>query len=99
MTHIEKQHLDAIEESQDWIVNEIVWGIKEKIAAKKSAEITENISIEFAEWITSKYFLQYAGKLWASDLPIYSGCSYSTKELFQEYLKSKENDATTKPNH
>ena len=53
-------------------------------AAKNSAEITEQIACDFQEWINNvqdKMYYEYDGK-----------AIYNVKELFQEYLKSKEND-------
>ena len=78
MTHIEQLHLEAIE-SEVFIpygsgeVN--VAGISE--AAKKSAEITKQIAIEFVLWI-------YYNEEWVS--------TKTNEELFKEYLKSKENE-------
>jgi hypothetical protein len=90
MTHIEQLHLEAIEESKDHIdtLTGYVWGIKEAAAAKKSAEITENIACDFAKWLDDNY--RYCGfggdevkkasyKLWF--------------EEYLEYLKTKENEA------
>lgn len=50
---------------------------------KKSAEITEQIAIEFAQWVDRNKFNIF---------------NLSFKELFQEYLKSKENDKTERTN-
>jgi hypothetical protein len=63
MTHIEQLHLDAMI-------------VKDLQAAAKSAEITEQIAIEFIIWI-------YKNEECVS--------SKTNKELFQEYLKTKEN--------
>jgi hypothetical protein len=84
MTHIEKLHLDAIT-SEVYIIEE--YG-QDQIAdadkaAIKSAEITEKIAIEFAEWLLCNVIFNYSGK--------YRG--YSNIELFKEYLKTKENEA------
>jgi hypothetical protein len=62
MTHIEQLHLDAMI-------------VKDLQAASKSAEITQRIAIEFAEWLDD-----------------YQLSDYQYKLLFQEYLKTKEND-------
>jgi len=48
---------------------------------KKSAEITENIAIEFAEWLDNN-----------SDEPQFHLVQWTYKSMFQEYLKTKEND-------
>jgi len=76
MTHIEQLHLDAI--------------------TSKSAEITENIACEFAEWLNDNsycwnwYYKKYT-RFWMAH-PIPKLYMKTTKELFQEYLKTKEND-------
>jgi hypothetical protein len=95
MTHIEQLHLDAIEESKDYIDTTslaYVWGIKEKEAAFKSAEITENIAIGFVEWLTKIEAYPCINRelngLWV--MHPQDPKNYTPKELFQEYLKTKE---------
>lgn len=80
MTHIEKLHLEAIANSKFQTTYSPIPQIDENIAAKKSAEITKNIAIEFVLWI-------YYNEEWVS--------SKTNEELFQEYLKSKENEIQT----
>jgi hypothetical protein len=91
MTHIEQLHLDAIT-SEVYIIHK--YG-QDQIAdadkaAAKSAEITDNIACEFAEFI-SNHRLDFQpstlGRFIGLDMK-----SYTAKELFQEYLKTKEND-------
>ena len=77
MTHIEKLHLEAINNSKFEAHYSPIPQIAENVAAKKSAEITEQIAIEFVLWI-------YYNEEWVS--------TKTNEELFQEYLKSKEND-------
>lgn len=94
MTHIEQLHLDAID-SEVYIAYRLyedrVVGTDE--AAKKSAEITKQIAIEFAEWLMDiKSSIAYGDETCTR---LYKK---STKELFQEYLKSKENETTTNKN-
>ncbi len=91
MKHIEQLHLDAIEESMDWIdtLNGWVWGIKKEAAAAKSAEITENIACEFAEFISNHRLDFHPSTRRFIRLDIVK--PYTAKELFQEYLKTKEN--------
>jgi hypothetical protein len=61
-----------------------IWNHSIEDAATKSAEITQRIAIEFAEWLFLNYILNSSGK--------YNG--YSNKELYQEFMKSKQpNDA------
>jgi hypothetical protein len=90
MTHIEKLHLDAIT-SEVYIIpkygqDEIADADK---AAAKSAEVTENIACEFAEWINNRGYTQVEDGFFASLIDLNGK---STKQLFQEYLKTKEND-------
>ena len=77
MNKLEQMHLDTMI-------------VKDFQSAVISAEITEQIAIEFAGWIGSNYFTQNDNEKWCSELLHYSGCSYSTKELFQEFLKTKQ---------
>ena len=77
MTHIEKLHLEAINNSKFEAHYSPIPQIAENVAAKKSAEITEQIAIEFAQWVDRNKFNIF---------------NLSFKELFQEYLKSKENE-------
>ena len=91
MTQIEKLHLDAINFSREWeeLDGELV--VDRQLAASKSAQITEDIVIEFAEWFGKEKFewnIKYNN--WTSQLIEYSGCVYSTKELFKHFLKTKQ---------
>jgi len=79
MNKIVQLHLDAIEESKDYCVVG-VWKVIDDVAASKSAEITEQIAIEFAEWLIKELVLSSHGKF----------LSYTPKELFQEFLKTKQ---------
>lgn len=82
MTHIEKLHLEAINNN---ICSESNYSgiLGKNEAASKSAEITEQIACEFAQWVDRNKFNIF---------------NLSFKELFQEYLKSKENDKTERTN-
>lgn len=50
--------------------------------ASKSAKITEDVAIGFAEWL-SKYGYESCNENW-----MLNGFCSSTKELFQEFLKT-----------
>ena len=94
MTHIEQLHLDAIkyEEvscmTQDGEYIEFVENSNYYDVAVKSAEITEQIAIEFGKWISDncyedfdlkdKMFYSYEGEWF-----------YNIKDLFEEFLKTK----------
>ena len=57
--------------------------------ALKSAQITEQIAIEFAEWITredSPYAVLYGGspERWGGESE-----DFTTKQLFEEFLKQR----------
>jgi hypothetical protein len=85
MNYIEQLHLDAINDTEyELIKHSAIYQIDKDKAAKKSAEITKKIAIEFAEWLLGNVIFNYSGK--------YRG--YSNIELYQEFLKSKQpNDA------
>jgi hypothetical protein len=97
MTHIEQLHLDVIEKSEVNInpsESDNMWVTDKKSAAAKSAEITENIAIKFVEWLTKIEAYpcinrQHNG-LWV--MHPQDPKNYTPKELFQEYLKTKQND-------
>lgn len=92
MTHIEQLHLEAINNSKFEAPYSPIPQIAVRVAARKSAETTEQISCEFAEFI-SNHRLDFQpstnGAFIGLDMK-----RYTPKELFQEYLKSKENDKT-----
>jgi hypothetical protein len=76
MNYIEKLHWYTIEKSR--VFDNIYDG--NKYIAKNSAEITENIAIEFTEWQQTLLFTENSD--WLIDK--------STKELFDEFLKTKQ---------
>ena len=50
-------------------------------------------AIEFAEWISSKGFYRnrsQTDKYWFTEDVYYSGCFYTTEELYNQFLKEKE---------
>jgi len=89
MNKIEQMHLDAIENN---ICSESNYSkiLGRQETASKSAEITQQISAEFAEWCANSHFhYYYNGDDWCwgnSHTQQY----LSTKELFQEFLKTKQ---------
>jgi hypothetical protein len=68
MNKIEQMHLDTMI-------------VKDLQSAVRSAEITEQIAIEFSEWQQRLLFSENSD--WLIDK--------TTKELFQEFLKTKTN--------
>lgn len=64
-------------------------GMNEGAKWQQGRMYNEEDIIEFAEWINKNMFLQYADKLWSSSLIEYSGCLYTTKELFQLWKEQK----------
>ena len=53
---------------------------------RDAAEITEQIAIEFAEWLSSLIISNYkSGGNW-----YHKGMIYSSNMLFQEFLKTKQ---------
>ncbi len=89
MTHIEKLHFDAFE--SDAIMANLICGETER-ASKESAEITQRIAIEFAEWLTKIEAYPCINRelngLWV--MHPQDPKNYTPKELFQEYLKTKQ---------
>ena len=93
MNNIEQLHLKVIKSS--WKVNlvdpfynnetEIIF--QENESASKSAKITEEIAIEFAEWRDRK--LIELNK-WELD-GVKCGDKLTTKELFDSFIKTKNN--------
>jgi len=82
MNKIEQMHLDKIQE--EYLDSFDEGGHNEmdcEKAASEAAEITEQIAIEFAEWLIKELvFLYFHGKF----------LSATPKELFQEFLKTKQ---------
>lgn len=90
MNKIEKLHLDAIQKDKgvrkQLCVNDFGTSDLEKTVASKSAEITQQIAIEFAEWCESNAAREKSG-MWMMYL---NPTILITKEqLFQEFLKTK----------
>lgn len=94
MNKIEKMHLDAInsKESHDtyiYVGNKSVDEFSTYNAATESAKVTEQVSIEFAEWLELFGWNFNASKnCWwnIKDIDYFP----TTKELFQEFLKTKQ---------
>jgi hypothetical protein len=88
MTHIEQLHLEAIQKDKEirkyLCENDFGTSKLEIIVAKKSAKITRSIAIDFAEWLIGiKSSIAYNDE---TCLRLYKK---STKDLFQQYLKTK----------
>lgn len=60
-----------------------------EIAAIKSAEITGQIAVEFAEWMANNY-VSMSTKRRDSEQFFYQGKEINAKNLFQEFLKTKQ---------
>ena len=93
MTHIEQLHLEAINNSEFIAAYSPIHLIEKSVAANKSAEITEQIACEFSEWCRDRAVREYI----YGDLKPTNNWELrteqkivTTKQLFQEYLKSKE---------
>ncbi len=81
MNKIEQMHYSSI--SKEYLNSFDEGGHTEmdcEKAASKSAEITEQIAVEFSEWQQSLLFSENSE--WLIDK--------TTKELFQEFLKTKQ---------
>ena len=86
MTHLEEKHYDAINSEFDTVQGV---GYNKRKSAKNCAQITEQIAIEFAEWVDDNYYVQINfasnGKnhIWTD-----GEVEKTTKELFNEFLQS-----------
>ncbi len=84
MNKIEQMHLDAIQNNKSvrkqLCINDFGTSPLELTVASKSAEITEQIAIEFSEWQQRLLFSDNSDYL----------IDKTTKELFQEFLKTKQ---------
>lgn len=89
MTQIEKLHLDAINSSREWeeLDGELV--VDRQLAASKSAQITEDISIEFAEWIKKLWVIKKGKYIHKGDFYNQDKNNYTTREIFQIFLKQR----------
>ncbi len=82
---ITQQHLEAIESSQGFTK------VDNEKAAEESAEITEQVAIDFAEWVRDKLYVRYFGSdgpncnKWHQSYTMPDRNYYTTKELFELY--------------
>lgn len=93
MNKIEKKHLDAIKDCKNEvsfnIFGTMIYTVDEKLAPTEAAKVTEQVSIEFAEWLELFGWNFNASKnCWwnIKDIDYFP----TTKELFQEFLKTKK---------
>jgi hypothetical protein len=88
MNKLEQLHLEAIKMNT---YPDSLWGANYvagvDIAASKSAEITEQIAVEFAEWIADSKKHGWCKQLYEAMIV---NKVKTTKELFQEFLKTKQ---------
>ena len=82
MNYIKKLHLDALDENTIHH-QEVPNDIDTIKSAQKSAEITEQIAVEFAE-----FYENFWKNLSLADF-IHDDNGFTTKQLFQEFLKTK----------
>ena len=80
MNELEQLHLDAIKQFEHHCT-------PLKDFASKSAEITEQIAIEFAKYIDASSYTFTEKNIWES---FANEKSKSTEEIFQEFLKNKQ---------
>lgn len=95
MDKLEQLHFEAITEAE--FSNYSGHSEGQEVAAIKSAEITEQIAGEFAEWLPDNGFTCYDDDsteitrvYWVSFLGKYKDKEFSSKEVFQEFLKTKQ---------
>lgn len=84
MNKIEKLHLDAIKNCKNEVAFNVfgtmIYIVDENLAPTEASKVTEQIAIEFAEWLIKELILSSHGKY----------LSHTPKELFQEFLKTKQ---------
>lgn len=73
-------HLNAIEESKEELAFDLGMSVNEELAASKSAQITEDIAIEFWVWMKHNDIPENAEKY----------ANFTDKDMFQEFLKTKQ---------
>lgn len=56
--------------------------------ANKCSNITEDISIKFAEYCQNQYFYSNVEKKWSTEFKIYNGELYTIKELFNKFIET-----------
>jgi hypothetical protein len=76
MNYVEKLHLDSLESPQ--LESELICAHADN-AAKKSAEITKKIAIEFAKFVDDN-----------SDEPQFDLVQWTYESWFEEFMKSKQ---------
>ena len=86
---LELLHLDAIKRTTKDTLYKVQDSIEYPLCYTH-AGVTAQIAIEFAEWLGDNYFEKNQSEKWTSELLVFSGYIYSTKELFQEFLKTKQ---------
>jgi hypothetical protein len=89
MNKVEQLHLDAIENN---IYSESNYSkiLGRQETASKSAEITEQIAIEFQQWVEDDCFKVIGTTKYRIGTLDKSSIEYSIGELFQEFLKTKQ---------
>ena len=91
MNKIEQLHLDAINEYEsEMIKHSAIYVIDKEKAASKSAEITEQTAIEYSTWLFEWCEYNKYRKLMYGVKPYGSGDFISDKDMFQEFLKTKQ---------
>ena len=87
MNKLEQLHFEAITEAE--FSNYSGHSEGQEVAAIKSAEITEQIAVEFAEWMADNR-VSLSAKRRDSEQFFYQGKEINSKEVFQEFLKTKQ---------
>lgn len=96
MNKLEELHLDELYKHEyEEIPNSALYKFNYEEASVKSAEITEQIAIEFAEWKDYNFYQHIEDNLYRTmqARPMYKlleNKSYTIKQLFQEFLKQRQ---------
>ena len=89
MNKIEQLHSDAIKQSFKWIAWDLI-DSNLSTAASKSAEITQQIAIEYSTWLMKWCEYNKYRKLIDGVKPYGIGEFISDNDMFQEFLKTKQ---------
>ena len=77
---------------------EVLKHVEDIIIENQGLKLNQDLAIEFADFIGDIGFKQSLGLKWTTELLVYSGCIYSTKELFELFLKERKNERKNEKN-
>lgn len=88
MNHVEKLHLNAVEDAEyEEIKNSAIYKMDFEEAAVSCANITERIAIKFNQWVTRSMYDFVRSNTWKH---LVSGKEITGNELYEQFLKTIE---------